>query len=244
MSKTFIIMKRELASYFATPLAYVFIVIFLFLAGVFSFYLGLFIERDHADLRSFFDFHPWLYLLLIPAISMRLWAEERKSGTIEFLMSLPVPFGATVLGKFLAAWAFTAIALSLTFPMWLTVNYLGDPDNGVIFAGYVGSLLMAGGYLAISSCISAITKNQIIAFVTGVVVCFIFTIAGQPLVTDFFSAWSPEWVVDLIASFSFSTHFDSIIEGVIDIRDVIYFSTLIALFLYANAVVVEFKKAS
>ncbi|MGB1548365.1 MAG: ABC transporter permease subunit [Alphaproteobacteria bacterium] len=244
MSKTFIIMKRELASYFATPLAYVFIVIFLFLAGVFTFYLGLFIERDQADLRAFFDFHPWLYLLLMPAISMRLWAEERKAGTIEFLMSLPVPFGATVLGKFLAAWAFTAIALSLTFPIWITVNYLGDPDNGIIFAGYVGSLIMAGGYLAISSCISAITKNQVIAFVTGVVVCFIFTISGQPLVTDFFSAWAPQWVVELIASFSFSTHFEAIVEGVIDIRDVIYFSTLIGLFLYANAVVIEFKKAS
>ena len=244
MSKTFIIMKRELASYFATPLAYVFIVIFLFLAGVFTFYFGLFIERDHADLRSFFEFHPWLYLFLMPAISMRLWAEERKSGTIEFLMSLPVPFGATVLGKFLAAWAFTAIALSLTFPIWLTVNYLGNPDNGVILAGYVGSLVMAGGYLAISSCISAITKNQIIAFVTGVAVCFIFTIAGQGLVTDFFGAFAPQWVVDLIASFSFSTHFDAIIEGVIDVRDIIYFLTLIAFFLYANAVVIEFKKAS
>lgn len=244
MSKTFIIMRRELASYFATPLAYVFIVIFLFLAGVFTFYLGLFIERDHADLRSFFDFHPWLYLLLMPAISMRLWAEERKAGTIEFLMSLPIPFGATVLGKFLAAWAFTAIALALTFPMWLTVNYLGNPDNGIIFAGYVGSLIMAAGYLAISSCISAITKNQVIAFVTGVVVCFIFTISGQPLVTDFFSAWAPQWTVDLIASFSFLTHFEAIIEGVIDIRDLIYFSTLIGLFLYANAIVIEFKKAS
>ncbi len=244
MSKTFIIMRRELASYFATPLAYVFIVIFLFLAGVVTFYLGLFIERDHADLRSFFDFHPWLYLLLMPAISMRLWAEERKAGTIEFLMSLPIPFGATVLGKFLAAWAFTAIALALTFPMWLTVNYLGNPDNGIIFAGYVGSLIMAAGYLAISSCISAITKNQVIAFVTGVVVCFIFTISGQPLVTDFFSAWAPQWTVDLIASFSFLTHFEAIIEGVIDIRDLIYFSTLIGLFLYANAIVIEFKKAS
>lgn len=244
MSKTFIIMKRELVSYFATPLAYVFIVIFLFLAGVFTFYLGLFIERDHADLRSFFDFHPWLYLLLMPAISMRLWAEERKAGTIEFLMSLPIPFGATVLGKFLAAWAFTAIALALTFPMWLTVNYLGNPDNGVIFAGYIGSLIMAAGYLAISSCISAITKNQVIAFITGVAVCFIFTISGQPLVTDFFSAWAPQWTVDLIASFSFLTHFEAIIEGVIDIRDLIYFSTLIGFFLYANAIVIEFKKAS
>lgn len=244
MIKTFIVMKRELTSYFATPLAYVFIVIFLFLAGVFTFYLGLFIERDHADLRSFFDFHPWLYLLLMPAISMRLWAEERKERTIEFLMSLPIPFGATVLGKFLAAWAFTAIALALTFPMWLTVNYLGNPDNGIIFAGYVGSLIMAGGYLAISSCISAITKNQVIAFVTGVVVCFIFTISGQPLVTDFFSAWAPQWTVDLIASFSFLTHFEAIIEGVIDIRDLIYFSTLIGFFLYANAIVIEFKKAS
>lgn len=244
MSRTFIIMKRELASYFATPLAYVFLVIFLFLAGVFTFYFGLFIEQDQADLRAFFDFHPWLYLLLMPAIAMRLWAEERKTGTIEFLMSLPIPFGATVLGKFLAAWAFTAIALALTFPIWLTVNYLGEPDNGIIFAGYIGSLVMAGGYLAIASCVSAVTKNQVIAFVMGVVVCFIFTIAGQPLVTDFFGSWAPRWAVELIASFSFLTHFDAIIEGVIDVRDVVYFSTLIGFFLYANAVVIEFKKAS
>ena len=154
------IIKRELAGYFATPVAYVFIVVFLFLTGIFTFYMGSFFERGQADLQPFFSFHPWLYLFLIPAVSMRLWAEERKSGTIELLMTLPISVTQAVIGKFLAAWAFAAVALLLTFPIWITVNYLGEPDNGTILAGYLGSLLMAGSYLAIGSCISAVTRNQ------------------------------------------------------------------------------------
>ena len=182
---------RELKGYFSTPLAYVFIVIFLALMGTFTFYLGGFYERGQADLAPFFNFHPWLYLFLVPAIAMRLWAEERKSGTVELLMTLPVTMWEAVLGKFLAAWCFTAVALALTFPVWITVNYLGDPDNGVIVAAYVGSLLMAGAFLAIGSCISAANRNQVIAFIITVVICFAFLLSGFPLVLDFFSGWAP-----------------------------------------------------
>ncbi len=235
--------KRELAAYFATPVAYVFIVIFLFLTGIFTFYVGGFYERGQADLEPFFRFHPWLYLFLIPAISMRLWSEERKSGTIELLLTLPVSLQDAVLGKFLAAWCFTGVALALTFPIWITVNYLGSPDNTVIVAGYFGSLLMAGGYLAIGSCISALTRNQVVAFVISFVICFAFTLSGYPIVLDFFQAWAPQTLVDLVASFSFLTHFDSILKGVIDIRDIIFFVTLIAFWLYANMLVIELKKA-
>ncbi len=238
------IFRRELRGYFATPVAYVFIVIFLVMTGIFSFYVGSFFERGQADLRAFFTFHPWLYLFLLPAIGMRLWAEERRSGTIELLLSLPVSLTEVILGKFLAAWAFTAIALFLTFPMWVTVAYLGDPDHGVIAAGYLGSLMMAGGYLAISSCFSAVTKNQVIAFVVAVVVCFLFTVAGAPMVLDFFAGWAPRVILEAISSFSFISHFSAIVEGVIDVRDIIFFASLIAFWLFANAVVVEFKKAA
>src|SRR5580700_3098091 len=164
MRRTFAIFRRELSGYFATPLAYVFIVIFLVLAGALTFFLGNFFDRGQDDLVAFFSFHPWLYLVFIPALSMRLWAEERKSGTIELFLTLPISMSAAVLGKFLAAWAFAGIALALTFPFWITVNYLGSPDNGVILASYVGSFLLAGGYLAIGACISAATNNQVIAF--------------------------------------------------------------------------------
>ena len=235
--------RRELRSYFATPVAYVFIVIFLLLMGAFTFYLGGFYERGQADLRAFFNFHPWLYLFLIPAIAMRLWAEERKSGTIELLMTLPVTPMQAVLGKFLAAWAFAAIALALTFPIWITVNYLGDPDNGAIFAAYIGSLLMSGGFLAIGSCISAFTRNQVIAFVISVVVCFGFLLAGFPLVLDMFSRWAPQFLVDGIASLSFLTHFTDISRGVIDLRDLVYFALVIGTFLYANTIVLQWKQA-
>lgn len=243
MSQVGIVFRRELASYFATPVAYVFIVIFLILAGAFTFYLGGFYEGGQANLSAFFSFHPWLYLFLIPAISMRLWAEERKSGSIELLLTLPITMLQAVLGKFLAAWAFAGIALALTFPIWITVNYLGDPDNGAILAGYVGSLLMAGAFLAIGSCISALTRNQVIAFILTVVVCFLLLLAGFPLVLDFVGALLPQFLVDAIASLSFLTHFSSISKGVIDLRDLLYFGLMIGFWLYANAVVIDLKKA-
>ncbi|MAZ78984.1 MAG: ABC transporter permease [Legionellales bacterium] len=237
------IYKREFTSYFVTPVAYVFIVIFLFMTGVFTFYLGAFYESNQADLEPFFRFHPWLYLFLIPAISMRLWSDERKSGTIELLMTLPVSITDTVVAKYLAAWSFTAIALSLTFPMWITVNYLGNPDNTVVLASYIGSLIMAGGFLAIGSCISALTKSQVISFVISVVICFMFILSGFPMVLDLFESWAPQAVVDAVASFSFLTHFTSIKKGVIDIRDLIYFAALITFWLYVNIIIIENKKA-
>ena len=243
MNGMFAVFKRELASYFTTPVAYVFIVIFLIVANAFTFYLGNFYERGQADLASFFTFHPWLFLFLVPALSMRLWAEERKSGSIELLMTLPIRPWQSVLGKFLAAWVFTALAIALTFPIWLTVNYLGDPDNGVIFAAYLGSILMAGGFLAVGSCISAITKNQVIAFIISVVVSLALLLAGLPLVLDVFAAWAPQAIVDTIASLSFLTHFDSISKGVIDVRDIVYFGLLIGFALYANTIILELKKA-
>jgi ABC-2 type transport system permease protein len=238
-----IIMRRELASYFATPLAYVFILIFLLLANAFTFYLGGFFERGQADLQWFFYWHPWLYLFLIPAISMRLWAEERKSGSIELLMTQPVTLWEAVLGKYFAAWTFAALALALTFPIWITVNYLGKPDNGTILAAYIGSLLLAGGYLAIGSCMSALTNNQVIAFILGVVSCFIVLLAGFPLVLDAIRGWTPQWFVDAIASLSFLTHFDSIKKGVIDVRDLLYFGMLGAFFLLATAIALDLRKA-
>ncbi len=243
MKQLSVIFKRELGSYFATPLAYVFIVIFLVLSGVFTFYLGGFFERNQADLSPFFNFHPWLYLFLVPAIAMRLWAEERKSGSIELLMTLPITRFEAVTGKFLAAWVFAGIALLLTFPMIITVNYLGQPDNGAIFTGYLGSWLMAGGFLAIGSCMSALAKNQVIAFILAVVVSFLFIVSGFPLVLDAFSAWAPQMVLDAIASLSFLTRFEAISKGVIDLRDLLYFVTLIAAWLAATAVVVDLKKA-
>jgi len=243
MRNVAIIMRRELASYFATPLAYIFILIFLVLASWFTFYLGGLYERGQADLNPFFNFHPWLYLFLIPAISMRLWAEERKSGSIELLMTQPITLWQAVLGKFLAAWLFAAIALALTFPLWITVNYLGSPDNGAIFAAYVGSLLLAAGFLAIGSCMSALTRNQVVAFILGVVGCFVVLLAGFPMVLDAFRAWLPQALVDAIASLSFLTHYESIAKGVLDARDLLYFALLIGYFLIATAVVLDVRKA-
>ena len=243
MANVLVVFKREFQGYFATPIAYVFMGVFVALAGVFTMYIGGFFIRAQADLTAFFSFHPWLYLFLIPALAMRLWAEERRAGTIELLLTLPVTMTQVVMGKFLAAWLFTAVALALTFPVWITVNYLGDPDNGVILAGYLGSLLMAGAYLAIGSCISALTRNQVIAFVVSAAVCLLFVLSGYPLVLDVFSAWAPPFLVETVSSFSFLGHFEDIIKGVIDLRDVVYFASLIALWLFLNVLALEANKA-
>jgi ABC-2 type transport system permease protein len=243
MNGVLAVLKRELRSYFSTPIAYVFIVIFLMLSGVFTFFFGGFYETGQADLTSFFYWHAWLYLFLVPALSMRLWAEERKSGSIELLMTLPLETWQAVVGKFLAAWVFTAIAVALTFPIWITVNYLGDPDNGVIVAAYIGSILMAGGFLAVGACISAATKNQVIAFILSVVACFVLLAPGVEFVQNVFATWAPQWLVDGLASLSFQTHFNYISKGVVDLRDLVYFGLLIGACLYANSIVLQLKKA-
>jgi ABC-2 type transport system permease protein len=238
-----VIFRRELVSYFTMPLAYVFIVIFLVLAGALTFYMGGFFERGQADLQVFFNYHAFLYLFLIPALSMRLWAEERKTGTIELFLTLPITTVQAVLGKYIAAWVFTGIALALTFPFWLTVNYLGHPDNGVILASYLGSFLMAGAFLAIGAAISAACKNQVIAFVLSATVCFLFTAAGSGIVLGPLQSWVPGAVVTGIANLSFLQHFAAIQRGVLDLRDIIYFASVITLFLFANTLIVELKKA-
>jgi len=244
MRNVWIIAKRELNAYFGTGLAYVFAVIFVALTGAFAFFIGNFFERGQADLLTFFQYHPWLYLLLVPAVAMRLWAEERKSGTIELLMTLPISTGEAIVGKFLAAWAFIGFALVLTFPMWITVNYLGEPDNGVILTGYIGSFLMAGAFLAIGSCISALTKNQVIAFIVAATLCFLLVMSGSDLVLNFFRGWAPQILVDAISSLSFLTHFEQIIRGVISLSSLFFYLSIIAFFLFANAIVIELRKAA
>jgi ABC-2 type transport system permease protein len=236
------IVRRELSSYFSTHIAYVFILIFLMLSSAFTFYLGGFYERGQADLSPFFNFHPWLYLFLVPALSMRLWAEERKSGSIELLLTLPITLSEAILGKFLAAWTFTGLALSLTFPVWLTVNYLGDPDNGAILASYLGSWLMAGGFLAIGSCMSALSKSQVIAFILTGLICLLFVLAGYPMVLDLFGSWAPQMLVDAMANLSFLTHFASITKGVLSFQDLLFFLSFIFAWLWATLIVVEMKR--
>lgn len=238
-----ILFRREFSSFFATPVAYVFIGIFLVLSGVFTFFVGGFYERGQADLMPFFNFHPWLYLFLVPAIAMRSWSEERKSGTIELLMTLPISTWQAMLAKHLAAWAVLGLSLLLTFPLWLTVNYLGNPDNGIIVAAYFGSWLMAGAFLSIGMCMSAMTKNQVIAFILSVVVCFVFVVSGSNIVLDAFKSWAPSLVIDVVASFSFLTHFEAMAKGVIALNDLMYFLLVTICWLFAGLVIIEQKKA-
>ena len=243
MNQVIAIVRRELLSYFNTPLAYVFIVIFLMMNGVFTFFLGQWFERGQADLGPFFGFHPWLYLFLVSAISMRLWAEERRTGTLELLLTMPVSLAQAVAGKFLAAWLMIAVALILTFPMWLTVNYLGEPDNGVILAGYIGSWVLAGAFLAIGSCVSAATSNQVLAFIGTVVIGFLFVIVGFTPVTDFLKDALSAQLIDALASLSFLSRFEAIAKGVLDLRDLLFFLFTIIGWLLAAAIVIDLKKA-
>lgn len=237
------ITRREFSSFFATPVAYVFITIFLILSGVFTFFIGNFFERGQADLLSFFNFHPWLYLFLVPAIAMRTWAEERRSGSIELLMTLPVSTAEVVLGKFFAAWAVLGLSLALTFPLWLTVDFLGNPDHGIIIAAYIGSWLMSGAFLAVSMCMSAFTRNQVVAFILAVVICFLFVVSGSSIVLDAFQAWAGNLVIDTVASFSFLTHFEAMAKGVLAFNDVGYFILVMMLWLYGSLIIIEQKKA-
>jgi ABC-2 type transport system permease protein len=237
------IFRRELAAYFTTPVAYVFIVIFLVLASALTFYVGNFFDRGQADLEPFFDFHPFLYLFLIPALSMRLWAEERKSGSVELLLTLPITIPQAVLGKFLAAWVFTGVSLAFTAPLWITVNVLGSPDNGVIFASYIGSFLMAGAFLAIGSACSALTKNQVIAFVISAAICFTFVTMGSHIVLGPLQDLLPDGLVQTLSSLSFLDRFNAITRGQVALSDVFFFGSVMALFLFATIQLVELTKA-
>jgi len=236
--------RRELRSYFVTPMAYVFLVMFLVLSGILTFYSGDFYERGQADLQPFFAMHPWLYLILVPALSMRMWAEEAKAGTIELLLTLPISLAQAMLGKFLAAWLFIGLALLLTFPIWVTVNYLGSPDNGVILAGYFGSWLMAGALLAVGACLSALTRSQVVAFILTVVVCFLLILAGQPQVLDFLQGTLPRKLINGVAHLSMLRHFEAIARGVLDVRDIFYFVLSIAAWLTAGVLVLDLKRTS
>ena len=239
MSVIWTIMKRELGSYFSSPVAYVFLVIFLLLTGFFTFTAGNFFERGEASLAAFFGWHPWVYLVLVPAVGMRLWAEERRSGTLELLLTMPVAPWQAIVAKFLASWAFLAVALALTFPAVVTVNVLGDPDNGMIVAGYLGIFLLAGAYLAISCMTSAMTRNQVVAFILSVVLCLFLILAGFNPVTDLLVRWASPAVVDTVAAFSVITHFDGFQRGVIDTRNLFFFLSVIGFALFATGVIIR-----
>ena len=238
------IIKREMSGYFGSPVAYVFIVIFLILCGFFTFQFGDFYNSNDASLRAFFVWHPWLYLFLIPAVAMRMWAEERRTRTIELLLTLPVTLPQAILGKFLAGWLFIGIALVLTFPMIITVCDLGNPDIGQIIAGYIGSFLLAGCYLAVGSFASSLTRNQVVAFTICLVICLFFVIAGWGPVTEALATTVPLSVANFVASLSFMYRFDSVQRGVIDSRDLIYYASLITFMLAATSVVLTSRKAS
>ncbi|MDB5569812.1 MAG: type transport system permease protein [Hyphomicrobiales bacterium] len=244
MSTALLVFRREFAGYFATPLAAVFLAVFLAVAAGMTFFMANFFDRGQADLSAFFLWHPWLYLVLMPAIGMRLWAEERRSGTIELLMTLPVQPWQLVFGKWLAAWVFAGLALALTAPLWITVNVLGSPDNGVILASYLGSWLMAGAFLAISACVSALTKNQVLAFIGAVVIGFLFVMAGFDLVLAAVRPWAPDVVVQAIAAMSFIGHFQRITDGVLEAPAIIFFVSLIVFALWLNVQVLDARKAA
>ncbi len=238
------ITKRELGGYFSSPVAYVFIVIFLLLTGFFTFMAGGFFERGQASLDGcFFLWHPWLYLFLVPAVGMRLWAEERRVGTLELLLTMPITAWQAIVGKFLASWIFLLLALALTFPVVITVNYLGSPDNGVIFAGYVGSFLMAGAYLAISCMTSAMTRNQVVSFIVALVICLFLVLCGFPPVTNLLTRMDKPWLGDMVASLSVITHFEWFTKGVLDSRDIIFFLSIIGFSLFTTGVIIRSHRA-
>jgi gliding motility-associated transport system permease protein len=238
-----IIVRRELASTFTSPVAYVFLVIFLLLTGFFTFTAGGFFERGEASLASFFMWHPWLYLVLVPAVGMRVWAEERRSGTLELLFTMPIQPWQAIIAKFLASWIFLALALALTFPAVITVNVLGDPDNGQIFAGYVGSFLLAGAYLAITCMTSAMTRNQVVAFIVSVVLCLFLILAGFNPITDLLTRWASPGFVDAVTGFSVMTHFDGFQKGVLALRDFVFFLSVIGFALFATDVILRNHRA-
>ena len=238
------IFKRELLGYFESPVAYVFIIIFLLLLGFFTFNIGKFFEANQADLRGFFDWHPWVYMFLIPAVAMRLWAEDRRLGTIELLLTLPVTVMETILGKFLAAWCFLGICLILTFPIIVTVVYLGNPDLGVATCAYVGSFLLAGAFLSVGIMTSSLTRSQVISFIISVVLCLFLILAGYSPVLDALYGWTPAWLVNLVSQLSFLTHFHSIERGVLDVRDILYYISVMVFFLFVTGVIIQNRRTS
>ena len=238
------IIKRELAGYFESPLAYVFIVIFLLLSGFFTFSVSRIYEVGQADLRAFFQWHPWIYLFLVPAIGLRLWADEKRTGTIELILTLPITLAEAILGKFIAAWLFIGMALLLTFPLVFTVSYLGDPDLGAVFSAYFGSFLMAGAYLSVAIMTSSFTRNQVISFILAVVICLFLVLAGWAPVTDIISGWAPLWVVEVVSGFSFMPHFVSLERGVLDLRDLLYYFSVMFFMLFTNGVVLQNRSAA
>lgn len=242
MNPAMAVMRRELRSYFVTPVAYVFLVIFLVLSGILTFYVGDFYQRGQADLQPFFAMQPWLYLILVPAITMRMWAEEAKAGTLELLLTLPLTLWQAMAGKFLAAWVFVGLALALTFPLWITVNYLGAPDNGVIVAGYLGSWLMAGTFVAIGACLSALTRSQVVAFVLTALVCVLLILAGAPQVLDLFHDTMSRRLINGIAHLSMLRHFEAIARGVLDLRDLLYFLLSVLGWLLAGVLLLDLKR--
>ena len=244
MRPIMLVFRRELAAYFATPVAAVFLIVFLALSAGMTFLMSGFFERGEADLSGFFFWHPWLFLVLMPAIAMRLWAEERRSGTIELLMTLPVEPWKIVVGKWLAAWVFAAIALVLTTPLWITVNVLGKPDNGVILCSYLGSWLMAGAFLALSAAISGLTKSQVLAFIGATTASFLFVMAGFDLVISAVRPWAPAFVIETVRSMSFFAHFQHITDGVLELPSIIFFVSLIVFSLWLNVLVIDVKKAA
>lgn len=238
------IIKRELAAYFESPVAYVFMVVFLILIGFLTFFVSRYYESGQADLRGFFFWHPWMFLILVPAAAMRLWAEERRAGTIETLLTLPVTITQVILGKFLAAWIFIGLIVALTFPIVLTTVYLGAPDHGAIMGGYSGSLLLAGAYLSVGMLTSALTRNQVISFVLSLVICLFLLLAGWPPVTDLMVRWAPEWLVRGVASFSFMPHYEAFQKGVLDLRDFAYYFSVMIFMLFGTHLVLENRKAA
>jgi ABC-2 type transport system permease protein len=243
-TKLGVLVAKEFSAYFQTPIATFFLVIFSVLSVSLTFFLGDFFEREIADFRPFFQFHPWIYLFLVPAVGMRLWAEEYRSGSAELLLTLPVTTGQVVLGKFLAGWVFLGLALLMTVPLWISVNVLGDPDNGVIVAGYMGSWLVSGAFLAISAAVSATTQNQVIAFIVSALICFVLLMAGWPLVLEPLASIAPQWLIDSISRLSVLVHYTAMVRGVLDVRDLVYFFGLMVTALAMNWVVIETKKAA
>ncbi len=243
MKSIWTITKRELAVYFNSPVAYVFLVIFLLMTAAFTFLIGQFMDRNQATLQPFFMWHPWIYLFLVPAVGMRLWSEERRQGTMELLLTLPISLWHCIIGKFLASWIFLTLALVMTFPIWITVNYLGDPDDSIIVASYIGSFFLAGAYLSITSMTSAFTRNQVISFILSVVICLFLVLCGWPPVTDVVETLAPRSIVEFVAAFSVMPSIEQFNNGQIDSRAVIYFLSVIGFPLFATSVIIRGLRA-